>query len=210
MEAARRHSPGPVCLVAPDVSPDLEAPEAIAPTPAEAAAGSASAPAPLDVRAIFEAEYGYVLQSLRRLGVAEADLDDLVQETLLAVHRRQDTYDRARPLRPWLFGVAFRVASEFRRLARNRREVVKDVDRADDGLDPEGQAARAEERGLVLRALEGMDLDRRAVFVMCDIDEASAPEVAAALGIPLNTVYSRLRVARQEFTAAARRLRGTP
>jgi RNA polymerase sigma-70 factor (ECF subfamily) len=188
--------------------PELDASLASPPEDAieEAAAGSA-----LDVRGIFEAEYDYVYNSLLRLGVREADVEDLVQETLLAVHRRLDTYDRSRPLRPWLFGVAFRVASEFRRRARTRREVPKDaIEGIDDGPDPEGQASRAEERELVLRALDLMDFDRRAVFVMCDIDEESAPDVAAALGIPLNTVYSRLRVARKEFTAAVERLRGRP
>jgi len=59
-----------------------------------------------------------------------------------------------------------------------------------------------------MRALEELDLDRRAVFVMHDIDGHVMPDIAAALGVPLNTAYSRLRLARADFAAAVERVRG--
>jgi RNA polymerase sigma-70 factor (ECF subfamily) len=160
-------------------------------------------------RDIFRSEYSYVTNSLRRLGVREADLEDLAHEVFLAVHKRIDTYDPARPLRPWLFGIAFREASDYRRLARHHREVVTDVI---EGLDsaplPDDAVFASQARDLVHRALDTLDLDKRSVIVMCDIDGCAVPEIAEALSIPLNTAYSRLRLARAEFTKAIRRLRG--
>jgi len=58
----------------------------------------------------------------------------------------------------------------------------------------------------VLRALQEVDLEQRAVLILADIDEQPIPLVAESLGIPLNTAYSRLRVARLRFAAAVRRL----
>jgi RNA polymerase sigma-70 factor (ECF subfamily) len=154
----------------------------------------------------FETEFDYVWHALRRLGVRDADLEDLVHETFLRVHAQQATYDPARPLRPWLFAFAVRVASEFRRLSRNRFEVPGLPDAPPDPApSAEELVSRSQERDLVTAALESVDFERRAVFVAVEIHEHSGPEVAEALGIPLNTVYSRLRLARDEFTAAIRR-----
>lgn len=164
-----------------------------------------------DFARLFEDEFGYVYHSLRRLGVREADLEDQVHELFLRVHRQRSQFDPARPVRPWLFAFAARVASEYRRLARNRREVPglpEELGDASVGHDTELQ--RIELRRRVLRALEALDFDRRTVLVALDIDGHSAPEMAAALGIPLNTVYSRLRLARSDFKAAFRRLGGAP
>ncbi len=160
-----------------------------------------------DFRAIFEAECSYVVHSLRRLGVHERDLEDVSHEVFLSIHRKLHEYDPARPLRPWIFAFADRHASDWRRLARHRRETIDDavepIDHApsiDERLDAERARAR------VLEALEGIDLDQRAVFVMHEIDGVAIPAVAAALSIPLNTAYSRLRLAREKFAAAVRRL----
>jgi len=162
----------------------------------------------------FEQEFEYVWTALRRLGVREADLEDLVHETFLRVHRHSASYEPDRPLRPWLFGFAVRVASEFRRLARNRVEVPGLPEAPPDSSpNAEELVSSAQERRLVLEALDAIDWERRAVFVAIEIQEHTGPEVAESLGIPLNTVYSRLRLAREEFTAAFRRLqtrRGRP
>jgi len=171
-----------------------------------ARAARCSPPGQSEFERWFETEFDYVWNALRRLGVREADLEDLVHETFLRVHRNRATYDPARPLRPWLFAFAVRVAAEFRRLSRNRLEVPGLPEAPPDSSpNAEELLSRAEERGRVLAALEAVDWERRAVFVAVEIHEHSGPEVAEALGIPLNTVYSRLRLAREEFTAALRR-----
>jgi RNA polymerase sigma-70 factor (ECF subfamily) len=77
----------------------------------------------------------------------------------------------------------------------------------DAGPSPDAQLAESEARAMLMKALDGLDLDRRAVFVMHELDEVAAPEIAAALAVPLNTVYSRLRLARADVAASIRRLR---
>jgi RNA polymerase sigma-70 factor, ECF subfamily len=156
---------------------------------------------------IFQNEYSYVLSSLRRLGTHEADLEDVTHEVFLVVHRRLDSYDRSRALRPWLFGIALRAASDFRRLARHRREVIhQDIEAPDAARPLDDQVFAQQARHMVQRALESLDLDRRAVFVMADIDGLPVPEIATALAIPLNTAYSRLRLARAQFTTTIQKM----
>jgi RNA polymerase sigma-70 factor (ECF subfamily) len=175
-------------------------------------AGSRLAPT---FRAVFEAESSYVMSSLRRLGVFERDLDDLTHDVFLAVHLRFAEYDPARPIRPWLFAFAVRVAAAYRRRARHRLEVIEGaIEAADERAGTaDARVAAQEARRLVIQALDEVELDRRAVLVMHDIDGEAMPEIARALSIPLNTGYSRLRLAREEFEVALKRLqprRGSP
>jgi RNA polymerase sigma-70 factor (ECF subfamily) len=155
---------------------------------------------------LFELEAGYVLRSLRRLGVAEADLEDMAHEVFLAVHGQLEAYDPARPIRPWLFAFAVRVASHYRRKARPETELQPadephdDSDLADVALEKEAR------RRLVLEALDGILPERRPVFILHDLDGIAFPEIARTLGIPIGTAYSRLRLAREDFTRAVRRL----
>jgi RNA polymerase sigma-70 factor, ECF subfamily len=158
-------------------------------------------------RRLFEGEFDYVWSSLRRLGVREADLEDQTHELFLRVHRKLAEYDPARPIRPWLLAFAARIAAEYRRTAHYRREVTGlSVELADTAAHPEEAASRAEIRATVLEALEALDLDKRVVFVAVEIDGHAGRELAEALQIPLNTVYSRLRLAREEFSIALRRI----
>ena len=123
-------------------------------------------------------------------------------------HLQFDECDQSRPLRPWLFAFAYRVAAAHRRLARHRVEVVGEpVDSPANAVRADDALMLREDRELALRALECVDLDRRAVFVLHEVDGVAIPEVAGALKIPTNTAYSRLRLARQEFDAAVRRMR---
>lgn len=172
-------------------------------------------PAPPPSRPTFESVYAegftHVWHTLRRFGVADADLEDAAHEVFVVVHRRLDTYQPERPLRPWLSGIAFRVASDERRRLRLRPETLStdgDLEtRASGAPGPEEQLSQAQQRAFVLRALDALTLDRRSVFVMSELDEISGPDIAEALALPLNTVYSRLRLARQDFAEAVRRLR---
>jgi RNA polymerase sigma-70 factor (ECF subfamily) len=164
-----------------------------------------------DFRAIFRAECSYVFHSLRRLGVHERDLEDVAHDVFLAIHKKLDDYDPARPLRPWIFAFAFRFASDYRKLARHRRERLADrdepIEEADSAPGVEDRIDAERSRQLVLEALEALDLEKRAVFVMHEIDGNAVPAIATALGIPVNTAYSRLRLAREQFAASVKRLR---
>ena len=160
-------------------------------------------------QAVFQAEFAYVCTSLRRLGVNERDLEDVAHDLFVAVWKRFATYDPARPVRPWLFAFAFRFASDYRRLARHKVELL--VER--DAPDVEGGAPRADEllarkdaQRVLLAALESIDVERRAVFILFELDECPMQEIASSLGIPTNTADSRLRLAREEFQAAAHRI----
>jgi RNA polymerase sigma-70 factor (ECF subfamily) len=143
-----------------------------------------------------------VWKTLRRLGAPLPDLEDLAHDVFMVVHRHLGDYDPARPLRPWLFGIALRVVSDFRRLQRNLREVPGErVEPVDGAPTPHERMEGTEARSLLMKALDALDLDRRAVFVMHELDEVPVPEIASALSIPLNTAYSRLRLARADVAA---------
>jgi RNA polymerase sigma-70 factor (ECF subfamily) len=161
---------------------------------------------PEKFRALYDANVAFVWRSLARLGAHSTDLEDLAHDVFLVAWRRTGTYDPARPIRPWLFGIAVRVFANHRRSLGRRREVAVAPagDREPRTPDPAG---RQEARDLVLHALAALDLDQRAVLCLHDIEGATMPEVAAALGIALNTGYSRLRLARAAFSRAVRRLR---
>lgn len=174
-----------------------------------ASPGADAPPAP-DFTQLFESQSSYVWGTLRRLGVRERDLEDLVHDVFLVVHRHLGDYDPRRPIRPWLFGISFRVAAGYRRLARTQREVVSDRIEATDPRPSIEQLLDAKQNdALVMRALELIDLDRRAILLMHEFDGHTMPEIADTLAIPLNTAYSRLRLAREQFTSACRRLLAT-
>jgi len=169
---------------------------------------SSEGAAPFDLAAVYTREFDWVWSTLRRLGVAARNLPDVTHDVFVVVHRRAHTYDPSRPLRPWLFGVAYRVARDHLALGRNRREDVVDAIELADPTPPQDQAvARAQARALILEALQHVELERRVVFILHDLDEQPMAEIAAALEVPVKTLYARLATARAEFTAAVRRLR---
>jgi RNA polymerase sigma-70 factor, ECF subfamily len=142
---------------------------------------------------IYEHEFGYMVKTLRRLGIPERDLADVAQEVFLRVYEALPTYDPERPVRPWLFGFALRTASNHSRLWRHRHVDPAEVEAVDASPSPEDNAGAAEERALVIRGLQALSLSRRAVVVLHEIDGLPIPEVAQVLRIPINTAYSRLR-----------------
>ena len=158
--------------------------------------------------AVFSQELAYVLRSLRRLGAREADLEDLAQDVFVTVHHRYESYDPARPIRPWLFAFVFRTVANHRR-GRARRpetplESVEKVFAPIDESNPETQALRVERQTLVLEALQDLTDDQRAAFILHELDGQTAPEIAAALEVPLNTIYSRIRLGKAAFVKAVR------
>ncbi len=161
-------------------------------------------------RMLYERQVDFVWRNLRRLGVDEADAEDRTQEVFVVAHRRFDEFeDRGHGPRAWLFQIVLRVASDAR---RHRRRHPEDPD----GGTAMGRASVAPPQadGLLRRgalskldaALSMIDVGRRAVLVMHEIEEMTAPEIAKAMSLPLNTVYSRLRVAREELEDALARL----
>jgi RNA polymerase sigma factor (sigma-70 family) len=153
----------------------------------------------------FETEFDYVYRALKRHGVNASDAEDLAQEVFLVMWRRWADYDTERPLRPWLAGIAFKVAHDHRR--RSGREVPGGlVDAEDQAPGAEEHLASARARSLVLKALASLPEKQRTLIVMHDLDGASMREIADTLAVPLFTAYSRLRSARQAFAKSVRRL----
>ena len=155
---------------------------------------------------MYEQHVDFVWRNLRRLGVSEAEVDDKAQEVFVIAHRRFDDFEeRGHGPRAWLFQIVLRVASDARR-HRRRHPVDPDGGAAQDreSVEPEQIAAfdRREALGRLDRALRTIEVGRRAVLVLHEIEEMTAPEISETLGVPLNTVYSRLRVARAELEAA--------
>ncbi len=153
----------------------------------------------------FEAAYaehfGFVWRSLRGLGVPTASLDDAAQDVFVVVHDRLHTFDSTRPMRAWLFGIVRNVAR--RHHERGARQSPLQLVQSPAPLE---ETMQWRERAAVVAAmLEQLDEGHRAVFLLAQLEGATAPEIADALGINLNTVYSRLRTARARFERAVAR-----
>jgi len=161
-----------------------------------------------DLTELFRTHVSYVVHTLRRLGVRSADLEDVAHDVFLVVHRKWSDYDRGRPIKPWLFGIAMRVALGYRRRAGHQREILgEDLERAvADAVTAEASLEQERRRRLVHTGLEAVHESRKDVFVLHDLDGVAMPDIVATLGIPLNTGYSRLRLARAEFRTALERL----
>jgi RNA polymerase sigma-70 factor (ECF subfamily) len=157
--------------------------------------------------ALYRTHFGYVWHVLRRMGVAPREREDVCQEVFLAVHRGWSRYDASRPILPWVHGIAFNVARRHQALARHHREVLMDDDdeAAHHGHDPEHLSAADQARELVIKLMQTIDLDRRVVLSMHDLDGISMLDITTELGIPMSTGYKRLETARREMKAAAAR-----
>src|SRR3954470_7767453 len=153
----------------------------------------------------FRIEFEYVQRTLRRLGTDQSEVDDLAQEVFLVLHRRWAEFDQSRPLRPYLFGVAVRLALANQR-KRAREVAMGNIELGDEGPGPEEVLSNEQTRALVQAALKRIPLPRRTVLVMHELDRVPVTEVATTLSIPLFTVYSRLRKARKELKLETQRI----
>ncbi len=155
------------------------------------------------VREIFDAYAPYVWRTLRHLGVPEADVEDVCQEVFVVVHRKIPSFERRSALKTWLYGICIRTASDYRRRAHVRRE--RPVSEPP-GLHAEAtqfeELAQRQLRGVLASVLEQLDADKRAVFVLYEIEELSMKEIAEIVGCPLQTAYSRLHAARKLLVEA--------
>lgn len=161
----------------------------------------------------YKEHFPYVFHTLRRLGVAPSDLEDMTHDVFVVLYRTLDRYDVERPLKPWLFGIAFRLTSDYKQRAFRWREVASEDKKLwqhrDPSEAPDANLAFADEQKIALDALADLDLDQRAVFILHELDGYTIPEAAEALKIPINTLYSRLRRGRERFAQAVEKLLAT-
>ena len=164
--------------------------------PPEASNQSANVPS---LAEIFEQHTPFLWRALINLGVPAAEAQDQCQEIMITVHRRLASFDGA-SLRGWLYGICVRVASDYRRSARVRREVLTDaLPEAFDSIDLAESLDRERNARRLRTALEALDEPKRAAFVLFEIEELTLAEVSEAVGAPLQTVYSRIKAAREQM-----------
>ena len=155
---------------------------------------------------VYEAHFDFVWRSVRRLGTPPPMVDDVAQEIFVVVHRRLPEFEGRSSLKTWLFTIVARVVRDHRRRCQR-------ISRVTDGADPESlldplehgpheRAAQAEAVRALHQILDQLDDDKREVFVLAELEQMRLPEIAEALGMNLNTAYSRLRAARAEFEQA--------
>jgi RNA polymerase sigma-70 factor (ECF subfamily) len=163
-----------------------------------------------DAASLFRQHAVFVANFLHRLGVGPAELDDLVQEVFLVAHRRGGFVEdgRARPT-TWLAEISIRVASVARR-SRGRSREQPDQDTVLDAhsrdIDPVRSLENQQALDRVQAALDSLDPERRAIFILFELEGESCAAIAAGFGIPVGTVYSRLHKARKQFKDAHTRL----
>jgi RNA polymerase sigma-70 factor (ECF subfamily) len=161
----------------------------------------------LDFRAVFEGQAPFVWRLLRRLGVAERDIPDLCQDVFVIVHRTLPKFDGGCAVRTWLYGIGVRVAADYRRRACTRLEHItaEAPQLAAPAMQHEALELR-EAQAILQRALRALDDDKRAVFVLYEMEDLRMPEIAEIVGCPVQTAYARLYAARKQVLASFRRV----
>lgn len=161
---------------------------------------------------IYESHFDFVWRNARRLGVSDVSIDDVVQDVFIVAHRKLPCFEARSSIRTWLFGILLKVAKDHRRSEKRRltREQVSveissiDGERPDT---PEGALSRKQAASLLLELLQTLDEDKRAIFVLVELEQMSVADVAEMLGLNANTAHARLRAARQAFERALTRHR---
>jgi RNA polymerase sigma-70 factor (ECF subfamily) len=162
---------------------------------------------PEGFKQMYRAELPYVLATLDRLGAPRLHREDLCHDVFMTAFDKRGDFDASRPLRPWLFGIAFRLLLNVRRKASMTGDEAALEKLVDPNLGPEEAASRGQAQTALMREVHRLEPERRAVFLLHDMEGHGAPEISRALDVPLNTVYSRLRLARQQLLEATKPLR---
>jgi RNA polymerase sigma-70 factor (ECF subfamily) len=185
------------------------------PAAAHAPVASDAACQPLpDFDSLYEENFKFVWRAARRLGIAAADTDDVVQEVFVVAHRKLPAFEGRARVKTWLYKVLLHVVRHYLR-TQGRKPGHRPLPALDEleGLHEQRDVgpAAALERQDAARVLDGLlarlDAEKREVFVLAEIEELSSVEIAEILGANVNTIYSRLRAARQEFERAVQRFR---
>ena len=174
---------------------------------------AAVSPAPgvtLDFDAVYFEHFAFVWRSLRRLGVPEEHVEDAAQDVFLVAHQKLETFNGTSSVKTWLFGITHLIALTYARRQRRKGGLQPLPEGlASPAPSPERQTQSAEAGAFLDAFLDTLDDGRRAVFVLAELEQMTAPEIAEALQVNPNTVYSRLRAARQAFQQAVNeRVRG--
>jgi RNA polymerase sigma-70 factor, ECF subfamily len=170
--------------------------------------GALEARPALSAERVYELHADFVWRTLQHLGARSADLEDLTQEVFVTVHRCIGSFDGRSKLTTWLFGVCLHLVQRHRRRAYFRLEFLhaEPPERADMDT-PEERYAGAEARLRLERLLNKLSPERRATFVLFEVEGVSCEEIAELTAVPVGTVYSRLHLARKQVAKAAARLR---
>jgi RNA polymerase sigma-70 factor (ECF subfamily) len=163
-----------------------------------------------DIEAIYREYFGAVWRGLRRLGVPEASLEDAAQDVFLIVYRRAKEFAGRSSLRTWIYGIAVRVAKDYR---RSQTRHTQRVERLAEHLSltppssrtPADEVERREANRLLHAALARLNEERREVLVLVELEQLPVRDAATALGIRVRTCQRRLRAARTEFELALSR-----
>lgn len=158
-----------------------------------------------DCFAAFDRELDYLYGTLQRLGASPHDVEDLLQEVFVVLQRHWPTLDLSRSLRPWLFGVAFRIVRAHRR-RRARETPFAVLDLEDGSASPERWLEGQESLALLSAALEHVPASRRSVVVKHDLEGLDVVTIARELSLTKFGVYARLHKGRKELGTAVRRL----
>jgi len=159
---------------------------------------------------IYQCFFNFVWSCARRMGIPDNEIDDVVQDVFIVIHGRLKTLEQPESLRSWIYGIIRRTASTYHRARRMKVTSAaalnsEPLTQYPEQPSPQDLALRSDESKLLWSLLAKLDAPKREVFVLAELDEMTAPEIAAAIEVPLNTVYSRLRSARQDVEAALAR-----
>ena len=186
-------------------------------SPVGNAVESAAAPSRVFVPefdAVYEAQVDFVWRTVRRMGVREADTDDVVQEVFVVVHRRLAEFAGRAQIKTWVFKILVHVVRHYWRTHQRKPGDRAAEDPAaiqtlvaDHEHGPAARLERVEAMRVLDRLLAQLDEEKREVFVLAEIEQMTAAEIAEIIEVNVNTVGSRLRAARQEFEKALLRFR---
>jgi RNA polymerase sigma-70 factor, ECF subfamily len=162
-----------------------------------------------DFDSLYDQHFRFVWRLARRMGVDPSAIDDVVQEVFVVIHAKLDSLHSPDAVRSWIYGIVRRAVSEHRRAVRRSETVLTfPTEHAAVPHRPPTPLELTElssDRELLANLLGGLSDAKREVFILAELEEMSMPDIAVALEIPLNTAYSRLRHARQEFDTALAR-----
>jgi RNA polymerase sigma-70 factor (ECF subfamily) len=163
----------------------------------------------MNFREFYDEHVTFVWRTLQRLGVPDPSIKDAMQDVQIVVFRKFDEVEGVAHVHNWLFRICFRVAKDYRRRAHVRREVLSD-EPGHAVLDPRDDAEtglqRVEDARIFEAAVSRLEDNQRLAFTLAVVEGMTGEEIAHALDVPLGTVYSRLRLARDVFRRAVRTL----
>lgn len=155
----------------------------------------------LGVATLYVEYARFVRRVLRSHGVLQHGLEDALQDVFLVAFRRYDDFVPVASYKTWLYAIAIKVARDFRRRASRKGglSVLQEHEVACARHDPFATTSASLMLQALNRKLARLGRERREVFILAEVEELTAPEIAKRLSIKLNTVYSRLRAARRDL-----------